>query len=287
MRWGGWLAGLLAAAAGGGTPRASPADGGTGGLTAEPDAGARDGGTALSITLTHTETRFDVTAVAGDGTAFGVDVAADSELWVTSDGRNWSRRGTSSNGGSFWSMTVLPDGTLLADLLEPSGHVLARSTDHGASWTDVLSTGKYRALTPHSFAALDGAVYFLEYQVFTIASTPIRLWKSLDGGATWTVQFTFQAHRHGHGLMPDPARHALFAFFGDFDEQSGLYRSTDGGASWALIKGGTQAGDIVDGMVLPDGSFLCGQDVSFRGSTPDTPQIARIALNGVETDYLQ
>ena len=99
---------------------------------------------------------------------------------------------------------------------------------------------------------------FIEYQVFTTNSTPIRLWKSTGAGASWSGQYTFQGHRHAHGLMPDPARHALFAFFGDFDAQSGLYRSTDGGASWTLIKGGTQAGDIVDGVVLADGSFLCG-----------------------------
>src|SRR5207248_1054279 len=109
----------------------------------------------------------------------------------------------------------------------------------------------------------------------------------LDRGATWAVQSAFQGHRHAHGLMPDPARHALFAFFGDFDNQSGLFRSTDGGASWTMIIGNTQAGDIVDGVVLSDGSFLCGQDISYRGSIPDTPQIARVALDGTETDYQQ
>jgi hypothetical protein len=208
-----------------------------------------------------------------------------SELWSTADGRNWSRRGTSNN-GSFWVMTSLSDGTLLADLIVSSGHAIARSTDHGVTWANVLDLGSYRSLTPHSFAELGGAVYFLEYQVFTVDSTPIRLWKSVDRGATWFLQFTFQNHRHGHGLMPDPARGALFAFFGDSSAQSGLYRSTDGGASWAAIKAGSQAGDIVDGVVLADGSFLCGQDVSFVGGTPDKPQIARIALNGDETDYV-
>ena len=184
-------------------------------------------------------------------------------------------------------MTPLSDNTLIADVVTSSGHALARSTDHGVTWTQVLNTGVYRTLTPHSVAELDGVVFFIEYQVFTTASTPIRLWKSLDRGATWSVQFTFQGHRHGHGLMPDPARHALFAFFGDFDDQSGLFRSTDGGASWTMIIGNRQAGDIVDGVVLPDGSFLCGQDISYRGSIPDMPQIARIALDGTETDYQQ
>jgi hypothetical protein len=225
-------------------------------------------------------------AVEPGGRAYGANLASgSSEVWTTVDGRSWSKRGVTT--GGLWVMTALSDGTLIADVVQGSGHALSRSTDHGASWTDVLGAGQYRMLTPHSIAELDGAVYFLEYQVFTTSSTPIRLWKSTDRGASWRVQFTFQGHRHGHGLMPDPARHALFAFFGDFDEQSGLYRSTDGGASWSLIKGGTQAGDIVDGVVLPDGSFLCGQDISYRGSTPDTPQIARIALDGTETDYLQ
>ena len=80
---------------------------------------------------------------------------------------------------------------------------------------------------------------FIEYQVFTTNSTPIRLWKS-----------------------------------------------TDGGASWTLVKGGTQAGDIVDGVVLADGSFLCGQDISYQGSTPNQPQIARIGLDGSENDFV-
>jgi len=225
-------------------------------------------------------------AVDPSGRAYGVNLnSSSSEVWTTVDGRSWSKRGVAA--GGLWMMTSLSDGTLIADLTESSGHVLSRSTDHGATWTDVLSAGQYRMLTPHSVAELAGAVYFIEYQVFTTSSTPIRLWKSTDRGATWNVQFTFQGHRHGHGLMPDPEHNALFAFFGDFDDQSGLYRSTDGGASWSLIKGGTQAGDIVDGVVLSDGSFLCGQDISFHGSTPDTPQIAHLALNGVETDYFQ
>ncbi|HTO99598.1 MAG TPA: hypothetical protein VMK66_21260, partial [Myxococcales bacterium] len=276
----------------GGTPDAGPPDAGMpdGGApdAGGPDGGAPDGGANLSATVSFTETGFELMAVDPGGRAYGVNLdSSGSEVWSTVDGRSWSRRGNTANGGSFWVMTALSDGVLIADVVEGSGHVLARSTDQGVTWTDVLDAGQYRMLTPHSVADLDGAVYFLEYQVFTNSSTPIRLWKSSDRGATWRVQSTFQGHRHGHGLMPDPARHALFAFFGDFDEQSGLYRSTDGGATWTLIKGGTQAGDIVDGVVLSDGSFFCGQDISYHGSTPDTPQIARIGLNGAETDSFE
>jgi hypothetical protein len=262
-----------------GTPDAGTPDAGT------PDAGAPGGGPNLTVRTTWQSNDFDLLAVDPSGTAYGVNLNGDpSRIYASADGRNWSARGAAN--GTFWIMTALSDGTLLADLSESSGHVIARSTDHGNNWTDVLAAGSYRTLSPHSFAELDGVAYYIEYQVFTTASTPIRLWRSADHGATWSLRFTFQGHRHAHGLMPDPARHALFAFFGDFDQQSGLYRSTDGGASWTLIKGGTQAGDIVDGVVLDDGSFLCGQDISYQGSTPNLPQIARIALDGTETDYL-
>src|SRR5437762_2615509 len=281
----------------GGTPDAGPPDAGppdAGSPDAGPpdagpaDAGPADGGGTLSATVTYTETGFDLMAVDRSGTAYGVNLnAPESQVWTTVDGRSWTRRGGTANGASFWMMTPLSDNTLIADVVTSSGHALARSTDHGVTWTQVLNTGVYRTLTPHSFAELDGAVFFIEYQVFTTASTPIRLWKSLDRGVSWSVQFTFQGHRHGHGLMADPPRHALFAFFGDFDDQSGLFRSTDGGASWTMIIGDKQAGDIVDGVVLSDGSFLCGQDISFHGSIPDTPQIARVALDGTETDYQQ
>ncbi|HUJ24394.1 MAG TPA: hypothetical protein VLW85_00135 [Myxococcales bacterium] len=267
-----------------GTPDAGAPDAGT------PDAGTPDGGTdggiRLTVSTTFTSTGFDLLAVDPAGTSYGVDLNSDqTEVWASSDGRNWTPRGAAR--GFVWMMTALSDGTLLADVDESGTHVISRSTDRGATWTDVLPDPNYRTLTPHSWAELDGAVYFLEYQVFTTQSTPIRLWKSTDGGATWSVKFTFQGHRHGHGLRPDPAHHALFAFFGDFDSQSGLYRSTDGGASWTSIKSGTQAGDIVDGIVLADGSFLCGQDISYQGSIPNFPQIAHLALDGTETDYAQ
>jgi hypothetical protein len=97
------------------------------------------------------------------------------------------------------------------------------------------------------------------------------------------VRTTFDGHRHGHGLAADPAHHALWAYFGDTTAQSGTYRSTDGGATWTAVLSGTQDGDIVDAVVLADGSLLCGQDISFL---PPTPSIARIGIDGSITRYL-
>jgi photosystem II stability/assembly factor-like uncharacterized protein len=270
-------------------PRSNP-DAGTIGQNGDAGPGppkdpglSLDAGIALTATITHTEIGFDLLAVDPAGTAYGLNLLGDDrELWSTRDGRVWKGPGR-RNGSSFRIMTALSDGTLLADVMTGTGDAIARSTDHGATWTTVLDTGKYRAVTPHSFAELDGAAYYLEYQVSTIASTPINLWRSTDSGATWSVRYTFDGHRHGHGLALDPARHALWAYFGDSTVQSGAYRSTDGGETWTAVLAGTQDGDIVDAVVLPDGSLLCGQDISFL---PPQPSIARIGIDGSITRYL-
>jgi hypothetical protein len=238
---------------------------------------------SLSAQITYRETAFDLLAVDDSGTAHGVNLAAGpGELWSSADGRTWARRGALAGGAAFWTIHPLHDGTLLADVSTSSGHAIARSADGGASWTQVLRLGAYRSLTPHSFAELDGASYFLEYQVFTARDTTIRLWRSLDAGRTWTVRASFQGHRHGHGIIPDPVRHALWAFFGDTDSQSGVYRSIDAGASWTAVVAHSQDGDVVDATVLADGSLLCGQDVSYL---PPRPQIARIGFDGAVTAY--
>ena len=264
-----------------GTPDAGPPpDAGT-------DAGTPDAGsfTQLSVTTTYTGTDFDVLAVDPAGTAYAVPLTTgwDGDLYASTDGRSWTYRGTHGAGG-FFTLTSLSDGTLLSGAFGGSGNsVLARSTDHGKTWTDVLNTSDYRTLTSHSFAELDGAVYYLEYQVFTQASTPIRLWRSTDKGATWSVRFTFSGHRHGHGLGVDPARHALWAWFGDTDPQSGVYRSTDEGATWQTVLAGGQDGDVVDGTILSDGSLLCGQDISYL---PPLPRIVNIGIGGKLTSYV-
>ena len=257
---------------------APPQTASDGGPISHADAGPADAGVFLAADVAWKETGFDLIAVDRAGTAYAVSTdGSDTDLWASADGRSWTRRGAAPDGDSFWVMTALEDGTLLADVVDGSGHAIARSTDRGATWKKVLSTGLYRTLTPHSFGELAGSAYFLEYQVFTVASTPIRLWASADGGASWTVRHTFEGHRHGHGLAIDAARNALWAFFGDTEAQSGAYRSTDGGASWKAIVAGDQDGDIVDAVVLPDGSLFCGQDISY---VPPHPAIARIHLDG-------
>src|SRR5207237_1972890 len=88
----------------------------------------------------------------------------------------------------------------------------------------------------------------------------------------WSVRFTSQGHRHGHGLIPVRARNTLWAYFGDTTPQCGVYKSLDGGATWTQMLGGQEA-DVVDATPLADDTLLFGQDISY---VPPNPGIARI-----------
>ena len=237
----------------------------------------------LEVVFTNTTHR--LLAVAPSGTAYGLKLDdSTTRLYVSTDGaRTWSFKGRTPLGGSFHVVTVLADGTLLADTERGGSHYLARSGDGGATWSEVLPLGKYRLLTSRNIAELDGAVYLLEYQAFTAQDTPIRLYTSANRGRTWAVKWTFTGHRHGHGLAADPAHHALWAFFGDSPKQSSIVRSTDAGNTWLRIVSGQNA-LVVTATVLPDGSLLYAQDINWL---PGRPHIVQVSPDGTYVELEQ
>ncbi|MDY7227164.1 sialidase family protein [Hyalangium rubrum] len=230
------------------------------------------------LEVVHTNTTHRFLTLAPSGAAYALQLNDSSNrLYMSTDGaRTWSFKGQLPQGGSFRFMAALSDGTLLAHSSRDGRNYIARSGDGGATWSEVLLLGDYRVLTPRSFAELDGTVYVLEYQTFTTQDVPIRLHASTDRGRTWQVRQTFSGHRHGHGLAVDPARHALWAFFGDTTVQSGTFRSTDGGRTWKSIAKGAP-GRIVDATVLEDGSLLYAQDTLYL---PPRPYIAQLSPDG-------
>jgi hypothetical protein len=171
-------------------------------------------------------------------------------------------------------MSLLPSGTLIADMaLDDTHHILARSVDGGASWTQALDIGPYRMLQPHSVVGLDGAVYYGEYQTFSNSDVPVRVWRSDDDGVSWSVRYTFTGRRHVHGLVADRANHALWALLGDTD--GGILRSVDGAVTFADLYDGWRA-VAVDAAVVGTG-LLYGDDALYA---PAQPMVASIASDG-------
>ncbi|NOK23335.1 WD40/YVTN/BNR-like repeat-containing protein [Corallococcus carmarthensis] len=264
---------------GGSAPDAGTPDAGTDGGV---DAGTPpvDGGVQGPVTLepVFTNTTHEVLAVDGAGTVYALALdGSRSKLWASTDGgRTFSARGQGLGGASFWVMAVLKDGTLLAQMSRSGSYHLERSTDGGATWADVAALGSYRAMSPASFAELGNTVFFLEYQTFTSANTPLRLWASTDGGVTWAVRATFQDHRHGTALYADATRSVLWATFGSSSAQAAVKRSTDGGRTWTKVMDG-YAANAVTGEVLAGGELLLGQSTLYE---PEHPKLLRVYASG-------
>jgi hypothetical protein len=238
---------------------------------------ASDGGAGIAVEVVFSDALHLVRAVDRAGTVYALTLDdLPSHLYASLDGaRTFQPRGVHPLGAGFQQVTSLRDGTLLADTVLAGSHSVSRSTDHGVTWLDVLALGAYRWLQPHSVAELGGEVFLGEYQSFT-QETPIRLWRSGDGGATWQVRYTFQGSRHAHAIIPDPASGALFALLGDWS--GGLLRSFDAGGSWSQVLG-VPDGVAVDAVVTQAG-LLFGRDALYL---PAQPAIVRLTSDGTET----
>jgi len=87
-----------------------------------------------------------------------------------------------------------------------------------------------------------GRIFLAQYARNSDRRLPIRLWRSDDGGRRFDVVYHFEpgAVRHIHFVQEDPLDGSLWMGTGDRDEESGLFRSTDGGETWEPIGRGGQ-----------------------------------------------
>lgn len=114
------------------------------------------------------------------------------------------------------------------------GGGLYRSTDAGASWTKVLDVVQandilFDPLVPSTVYAAMGVGF---------GSSGAGVYRSTDGGATWTllangIPSGTAAGRIRLAMAPtNPS--ILYALVNRSNDNTGLYRSTDAGASWSL-----------------------------------------------------
>jgi hypothetical protein len=238
----------------------------------------------LRVDLVYENGEHAVLATDPAGNAFGsrLSVHESRLFWSTDGARTWSLRAVHPSVGAFKRMACLRDGVLLAEVKTSAGNVLSRSSDAGATWTDVLELGPYRLLGPRSIEDWNGTVYLTEYQDFADANTPTRLWASTDRGLSWSVRTSSSAHRHGHAVLGDPSTGDLWLMYGDNESQAGLWRSADRGVTWSLMLQG-KPGMAADG-VFTEAGLIYPQDNTFL---PWRPEIALLARDGTKTALAQ
>ncbi len=114
-----------------------------------------------------------------------------------------------------------------------------RSTNSGATWT--LATGVYSSTTSRAVLGVTPANSSLVFELVAASSTDLQLFKSTDGGATFSqipsatlkAQAAWQATFYDLALSVSPT---------NADELIGgavnVFRSTDGGATWVVTSNG-------------------------------------------------
>lgn len=102
-----------------------------------------------------------------------------------------------------------------------------------------------------------GIVYFGEYRANRERS-PVHVWASRDGGATWTPVHRFMRARHVHGVFADPHEDALWVTTGDLDREAAIWRTDDGFRAIERVAGGSQQTRAVQ--------LLFTRDYVFYGS---------------------
>ena len=197
--------------------------------------------------------------------------AASGGLWrSTDDGSTfvpaWPPDATQAMG----AVAVAPDGTLYAGTGEPNpgggsvtyeGTGVYRSTDHGASWKSVglADSGTIGAIAVDPadprriLVAANGSLYS--------AGGDRGVYLSDDAGTSWhQVLDVPNSFTGAVDVQFDPTdTHRVYAVLWDHRRQpdkrtyggvgSGLYRSTDGGASWQQLSGGFPASSADTGRI--------------------------------------
>ncbi len=222
-------------------------------------------GREVTLNVVHRDEDFSFRGVGPDGTAYAMRFDSGSKLYASTDGaRTWELRAERID--NVRKLAVLHDGVLIANTMGSGGNALSRSTDGGRTWQKVLSLGESRMLTPHSIAELNGDVFYSEYHTTGSGPTPSRLYISRDRGASWSVHHTFEAYRHLHGVIADPATGALWVLAGDATGE--LVKSMDGGKTWTtMVKLKDTVNGVavaVDALPLPGGALLYGTDAINR-----------------------
>jgi hypothetical protein len=160
-------------------------------------------------------------------------------LYKTTDGgQTWTRATMSPQPSAFTMVRYSPDATV-AHATGTTGYF--RSTDGGATWTLRLAG----TATDLSIVAADPS------RVFVTLSGQ-GLWQSTNGGVTWTQNMGSGLPTSGTGdgavsAVRHPGTGALWIYV---CFTTSVYRSQDGGASWANVSPAYTVGNSTYGPVI-------------------------------------
>src|SRR6266480_3484267 len=178
----------------------------------------------------------------------------------------------SSDGGTNWSEVPALDGISVFDIeFAPDGtsylgsqDSIRKSTDGGLSWVTLnLGIGVNDQVFDVTIDPSDPSILWAGI-ADALASQPVNVMRSTDGGATWTNRTPpHAAPMSGRGIAIDPgdSNTVIAVFGGDFGGGE-VWVSTDGGDSWTDRSAGLP-GNPLNAVVYDGTRLLVGGGLLF------------------------
>ncbi len=165
----------------------------------------------------------------GTGEGWGGDMVHGIGVLQSFDGGfSWQTTGMSYDLSQGLDLFELEYNEVTGTLLCAGEHGLFRSTDHGATWTEVIEAGNWKDVL-----AKPGTTdtYFAYGHGFAEAG----VYRSTDDGLTWTrLENGLPTAGYANGeLATTPANTEYVYFSVMIGSTKYIYRSTDGGDNWA------------------------------------------------------
>jgi hypothetical protein len=205
---------------------------------------------------------YDGGTVSGRIASIAADPKDANTLYISAAGGGvWK----TTNGGTSWSpltddQAVLAMGSIAVDPTNSSiiyagtgepnfsgdsfyGYGILKSTDGGATWTNVGPTEFAQSRLATAKIVIDGTdstgdtVYATGVSAVNGYYGGFGVYKTTDGGVSWTNTTNSLTSSPICDLVIDPTNaQILYAAVGDTggESDSGIYKTTNGGASWAL-----------------------------------------------------
>ncbi|MBS1516458.1 MAG: T9SS type A sorting domain-containing protein [Bacteroidetes bacterium] len=155
-----------------------------------------------------------------------------------------------------------------------------RSSTSLTVWVSVNPTGMFYSRTNNNYiAGRTNSIAFhpTNPNIFYIAAAQGGVWKTTDGGITWTVLTDTLGSIASGDIAVDPSNPNILYYgtgelnnSGDSQYGDGVYKSTDAGASWIKISPasvtGTYTGKIVIDPVNTANLYLAGNQGIFKST---------------------
>jgi photosystem II stability/assembly factor-like uncharacterized protein len=164
-----------------------------------------------------------------------------SAFFRTSDGgEHWIKACLSDYSANAIGMAVHPSqpGRIVMLVKDPCGDLIAKSTNGGRTWQELLTAGEMRRLDDIVIHPKNGDLILVAGRIKAGNLYQMTLFKSVDGGAHWTTQAITSNESSGMAVAVNPINDKILYLGGHRNYKGVLYKSLDGGSSWTEIGAG-------------------------------------------------